>query len=117
MKEHVRAAVAGIALCQAHGRKVSAIYDYSIRRYRTIEVSITNGQVSGYDYDIRCHVDGTIPNLYHYGEKKHIDFKSKDGGKFEGYDYGSNRHFEVTVRGNNADVYDYGESRYFSYSI
>jgi len=117
MKDHVRAAVAAIALAHANRRKVSSVYAYSGGGYRNIDLSISGNRVSGYDYQARCHIDGNIPSLYHYGEGSHIDFKPKGNGKFDGYDYGSRSHFEVTVRGSSADVYDYGGSGYSSYSL
>jgi hypothetical protein len=117
MKENVRAAVAAIALSHSLGRKISAVYDYTSSGYRNVEMSVSHGHVQGYDYDASCHIDGNIPNLYHYGESSHLDFNSNGSGKYEGYDYGSSCHFEVTVKGSSADVYDYGASGYFSYSL
>jgi hypothetical protein len=117
MKDHVRVAMAAIALAYANRRKVSSVYCYSGGGYRDIDASVSGNCVSGYDYQAGCHVDGNIPSLYHYGESSHIDFKPKGDGKFDGYDYGSGSHFEVTVRGSNADVYDYGGSGYSSYSL
>ena len=81
-----------------------------------IDVSFSGGQLSGYDYSNACHIDGSIPSLYHYGESSHIDFNPKGNGKYDGYDYGSGAHFDVTVRGNSVDLYDYGASGYFSFS-
>src|SRR5262249_23212569 len=116
MKPHVRAAVAAIALADAGGRKVSSVYDYSTSVYRNIDARVEGDRVTGYDYTAGCHVDGNIPNIYHYGESQHIELKRKGDNKYEGYDYGSSCHYSVTVRGNSADVYDCGESSYFNYS-
>jgi hypothetical protein len=117
MKTNVRAGVAAIALSHALHRRISALYDYSTGGYRNVEILVSQSHVQGYDYDSSCHIDGNFPNLYHYGESSHFDFNPQGGGKYEGYDYGSSCHFEVTVKGNSADVYDYGASGYFSYSL
>jgi hypothetical protein len=68
MKPHVRAAVAALALSHNGNRKVSSVFAYGQGGYVNVEVSISNGRVSGYDYSNRCHFDGNLPNLYHYGE-------------------------------------------------
>lgn len=116
MKSHVRAAVAAIALCHATKRKVSSIYDYSRSSHVNIDANVTGTQVNGYDYQNGCHIDGTIPSLYHYGVSSYIDFQPSSPGHYEGYDYNTSSHFEVTVNGSDVEVYDYGESSFFSYS-
>ncbi len=116
MKPHVRAAIAGIALSHSSGRKISSIYAYAGGGYINIDASVNGSRVDGYDYTNGCHIDGNLPNLYHYGESAHLDFTPKGSGKYDGYDYGSGSHFEVTVRGNNAELYDYGAGGWFSYS-
>lgn len=117
MKSHVRAAVAAIALSHTTGRKVSSIYDYSASQYINIDASVNGSRVDGYDYSNSCHIDGSLPSLYHYGVSGHIDLQPNGGGRYEGYDYSTGSHFEVTIKGNEAEVYDYGASSYFSYSL
>lgn len=116
MKSNVRAAIAAIALSHATGRKVSSVFSYGGEGYISIDASVSGERVDGYDYTNGCYVDGNLPNLYHYGQGAHIDFKPKGNGQYDGYDYGSSCHFDVTVRGTNADVFDYGAGGYFSYS-
>jgi hypothetical protein len=72
--------------------------------------------VSGYDYDNRQFIDGTIPSLYHYGSRAFIDFEKQNAGAYTGYDYASRSHFEISVRQNSVEIYDYGERGWFSYS-
>src|ERR1700759_4727029 len=98
MKPHVRAAVAGIALSHANNKKISSVYAYGAG-YINIDADVSGDRVNGYDYFNGCHIDGTLPNLYHYGESAHLEFKPKGNGKYDGYDYGSSQHFEITVRG------------------
>lgn len=116
MKSDVRAAVAAIALSHSTGRRVSAVYDYNEGSYVSIAASINGKTVTGYDYANSCHVSGTLPNLYHYGQSAHINFNEVGDGTYNGYDYGSSCHFNVQVRSGNVQIYDYGESGYFSYS-
>ncbi|BAB48059.1 hypothetical protein [Mesorhizobium japonicum] len=116
MKPHVRAAVAAIALSHSSGRNVSSVYSYSELKYVNIDASVQGNVVDAYDYNNSCHIDGTLPSLYHYGQNSHIDLQPQSGGQYDGYDYGSNSHFELTVSGNSAELYDYGEGGFFSFS-
>jgi len=116
MKDHVRAAVAAIALSHFLGKRVSSIHA-SGAGYVNIDISIHGTRVSGFDYTNSSHIDGDIPNLYHYGESSHLEFKSMGNGRYEGFDFGESCHFEVTVSGQNASVYDYGVSGYFQFSL
>ena len=84
---------------------------------KIVPIDSVNGKtVTGYDYTNSCHVSGTLPNLYHYGQSAHINFNEVGDGTYNGYDYGSSCHFNVQVRSGNVQIYDYGESGYFSYS-
>ena len=112
----VRAIIAATAIAHSSNRSVSSIYDYSGSGFLTMEVSVSNGRVTGYDYSTSAHFDGNIPNLYHYGHSGHVEFKHMGGSRYEGYFYGSSSHFEVTVSGRNAEFYDYGGSGFTSYS-
>jgi hypothetical protein len=117
MKSNARAAVAAVALSHSRGSKVSSIYSYGGEGYVNIDVSVIGNRAQGYDYTNGCHVSGNLPSLYHYGQNAHIELKPSGEGRYSGYDYGSCCHFEISVRGNSADVYDYGASSYFSYSL
>jgi len=117
MQPHIRSAVAAMALAHALGRKVDSIYSYSESEYRLITVTVSGNRVDGYDYAASCFFDGNIPDLYHYGQNAHIEFKALGNGRYEGYDYGSSAHYEVKVTGQNAEIYDYGVSGYFDYSL
>lgn len=55
-------------------------------------------------------------SLYHYGNRKHINFNIK-GSTFQGYDYDSGKHFSGTVSGNSVSLYDYEYSKYFNYAV
>jgi hypothetical protein len=116
MKQHVRAAAAAIALAHSMGRNITGVHDYSGGGYKSISVSISGNNVSGYDYASNCHVSGTLPSLYHYGVSSHLQLTPNGTGAYNGYDYNTSTHFTVRVSGNRADIYDYGESAYFSYS-
>lgn len=55
-------------------------------------------------------------SLYHYGDGHHVDLNLKDGGKFDGYDYGGSAHFDGTVTngGPSVSLYDYGAGHHYS---
>jgi hypothetical protein len=114
MKDHVQAAAAAIAIAHDSGRRVSGVYGPN--GHVNVEVTLSGDRVQGYDYSNSCHVDGTLPNLYHYGQSAHLELKPKTGGKYDGYDYGASCHFEVTVKGRSADFYSYGGAGWSSYS-
>jgi hypothetical protein len=116
MKPNVRAAVAAIALSHALQAKVSSVYAYGSGEYINIEAEIDSGHLTAYDYSAGCHIDGDIPNLYHYGQSGHLEFKPEGGGRYTGYDYCSGSHFETKVTGTQASVYDYGEGSWFEFS-
>jgi len=116
MKDHIRADVAAIALAHWSGKKVNNIYDHAAGRYMNIDVAVNNSEVIGYDYTTRGHISGTIPLLYHYGERHHIKMEPKENGRYLGYDYGTRCHFEVTVRDQKVEVYDHEQAALFSYS-
>ena len=117
MKSHVRTSAAAISLSHSTKSPISSIYSYDDGAYINISVSISGDQVEGYDYSNGCHVGGTLPNLYHYGESHHINLKETSNGKYDGYDYGTGSHFTISIDGNTAQVYDYGSSGYFAYSF
>lgn len=114
MRAHVQAAAAAIAIAHSSGRRVSGVA--GPHGAVNVEVTVRDGRVEGYDYTNGCHIDGNLPNLYHYGQSAHLELKPKEGGKYDGYDYGASCHFEVQVRGRNADVYSYGGGGWSSYS-
>lgn len=116
MKLNVRAAVAAAALAHSTGRSISSIYDYGAGGYRMIDARFSGTRLDAYDHTSGCHFDGSLPDLYHYGQSAHVEFKVGSSGRYEGYDYGASCFWEATVRGNSVELYDYGASSYFSYS-
>jgi hypothetical protein len=116
MRANVRAAVAAAALAHGNGMNVSSVFDYGAGSYWMIEARFTGNSLSAYDYTSTCHFDGTLPDLYHYGQSAHVEFKAIGHGRYDGYDYGSSCFWEATVRGSNVEVYDYGVGAYFTYS-
>lgn len=116
MKLDVRAAVATATIAHANRSGVSSIYDHGASSYRMIDARISGDALSAYDYTSGCHFDGTVPNLFHYGQGAHVDFQSNGDGRYEGYDYGSGSFWEATVAGNQVEIYDYGSGDFHSYS-
>lgn len=114
MKSHVRAAVAAVALSDCTAKDVHSVYFDGC--WLNIEVEIKKSHVIAYDYTNSCHIDGTLPGLYHYGEGCHIELRRKTMGKYDGFDFKSGSQFEVTVKGRNAEIYDYTAGDWFSFS-
>lgn len=116
MNDHTRRAVACIAAAVRKG-KAGSVYDYAASRYFTFSASVEGGQVSAYDYEQHCHISGTLPSLYHYGNRNHLTLNVKPDGNLEGYDYASGNHFSGKVDASGSvSVYDHEQRRYFSYS-
>jgi hypothetical protein len=118
IKPHVRAVIAATAISHATRRSVDSVYQYgSDSGYKNISIQIAGTTVTGYDYTKSAHFTGTMPDLYHYGESCHVEFKPEGGGRYTGYVYGAGgAHFEVTVSGTSASFYDYGGSGYTEFS-
>src|SRR5438477_13203030 len=98
MGKDVGAGVAAIALSHCLAKKVSSVFGYG-EGWTNVKVHVRGTRVAGYYYSNPCHIDGDMPNLYHYGQSAHIEFKATSEAKYEGYDYGASCHFEVKVRG------------------
>ena len=119
MKETTRARVAAVVGAAALRKRVSAVYDYSTSRYRSISAEIGTSGVTGYDYSTSSHFSGGgggSLDFYDYDNSKHISLKFNDQ-RFEGYDYATQRHFSGTVSGNSISLYDYETNKYYNYSV
>lgn len=114
MENHVRAAVAAAAIAHASGRKVSSVY--GPHGWVRVDASASGDRIDGYDYDRSCHISGTLPSLYHYGESSHLQLQAKGDGKYTGYDYGVSTHFEITVSDRRASLYVYSGGGWSNYS-
>jgi hypothetical protein len=116
MQPHTRRAVAFIAGRAISGSDASAVYDYSESRYVFFSGDVSAGNVNVYDHEENCHVGGSLPSLYHYGNGQHIQL-DVSGTQFNGFDYGSGQHFSGTVNGQAVSVYDYEHGQYSNYSV
>jgi hypothetical protein len=116
MNEPTRRAVAYIAARLVSGKTASAVYDYGVSRYFHFSGDVRAGTVNVYDHDQACHIGGTLPSLYHYGNKKHLNLEIK-GSQFSGYDYDSGKHFSGSISGSAVSLYDYQTGRYYNFSI
>jgi hypothetical protein len=115
MKDSVRRAIAYIAGSAIAQKKSGSVYDYSARRYVSIDGDVGQ-RVNVFDYDERCYIDGDLRSLYHYGTRRYLDL-SISGRSFSGYDYDTRKHFEGTVSGSSISLYDYEHSKHFDYSL
>lgn len=115
MKPHTRRAIAFIASRAINDDHRSSVYDFEEGRHISFSGTVRDGRISAYDYDRSCHISGTLPNLYDYGDSHHIQLKI-EGSSFKGYDYGSSQHFSGKVNGHSISLYDYGTSSYYNYS-
>ena len=120
MKDSTRARVAAIVGAASKGQSVSTVYDCSSGGHRNTSVSISNGQVSGYDHTTSSHFSGGggSGNLdfYDYETSKHVQLKM-NGNNFDGYDYHAEKHFSGTVNGGSVTLYDYETGQHYSYSV
>jgi hypothetical protein len=117
MRPHTRRAVAYIAGRLVSGREATAVYDYSERRYVHFSGEVSEDAANVYDYEERCHIGGSLPSLFHYGNRRHIQCNRSGTQVIDGFDYDTNRHFNVNVSGQAVSVYDYEHGQYFNYSV
>lgn len=82
MKSHVQAAAAAIAIAHNSGRRVSGIIGPN--GAVNVEVTVKGKRVEGYDYSNSCHVDGNLPDLYHYGQSAHLELTPKMAASMTG---------------------------------
>ena len=109
--------MAYIAGRNASSRNSSSVYDYAVGQHHPFSGSVNGDSISAYDYTEKCHVGGTLPNIYHYGNSKHINLRIQESGQFSGYDYDEACHFSGNVKGNSVTIYDNGSSAHFSFSL
>ncbi len=116
MKASTRRAVAYIAGRAVSGNSKTTIYDYSSSGYHFFSGQAGASRVSVFDYTQSCHITGTLPNLFHYGDGHHLSLKIQ-GQKFTGFDYLQSQHFSGSVSGNRITLFDYGDSSYYNYTL
>ena len=115
MKDHTRRAIAYI-VGRLAGPDGSSVYDYSVSKHFNFSGNVSQESVSVYCYDQKCHIGGSVGNLYHHGNKKHIGLNYREG-TFDGYDYDSSKHYSGTVSGNSVSIYDHEHSKHFNYGV
>jgi len=116
MKPGTRACIAYIAGTINGNNRSSSVYDYTRSKHVSISGTVDEKKVNIFDYDRSCHLQGSLNNLYDYGNSAHITFQIS-GRNFKGYDYDTSSHYSGTVNGNSISIYDYSESSHFSYSV
>jgi hypothetical protein len=116
MKSHTRRAVAYIAGRLAAQVASNSVFDYSESSHFPFSGQIDNETVSVYDHSESCHVGGTLPGLYHYGNSAHITLQLASN-QFTGFDYDTSGHFSGTINSRVVSLFDYEESQYFTYSV
>jgi hypothetical protein len=119
MKEPTRARVAAVVGATIKKKKVSSVYDYSQGGHRSASAKVTDGKVSGYDYDTSSHFSGGGGgklDFYDYDTSAHVQLKL-NGNKFKGYCYHTGSHFSGTVKGSSISLYDYETGQHYNFSI
>ncbi len=111
MEPNVKACIAFIAGRAISGKTSSSIYDYSQNKNINISGNVSQTNASVYDYDRKCHVQGSLSNLYDHGVNGHVQLKI-DGDRFSGFDYSSGTHFSGSVSGNSVSLHANGHSSY-----
>ena len=79
-------------------------------------VRVSRQAASIYDYDRSCHVGGSLPSLYHYGNGRHLSLQI-NGSNFTGYDYATNSHFSGRASGSSVSLYDHEHGRHHQYTV
>lgn len=103
MKSQTRRAVAYIAARLISGRNSGSVYDYSISSHVSFSATISDNRISAYDYDQSCHIGGSLPNLYHYGNSAHLSLTIA-GTHFKGYDYDTSSHYSGKINGRSISI-------------
>jgi hypothetical protein len=116
MEPHTRRAAAYIAGRAISGSDASAVYDHSESRHVNFSGSVLPPDVNVYDHEQSCHIGGSLPSLYHYGNGQHIQLEVT-GTHFSGYDHATGQHFSGTVNGQVVSVYDHEHGQHFNYSV
>jgi hypothetical protein len=120
MKDSTRARVAAVVGAAYKGNPVSSVYDYSSKTQRNTSVSISNGQIIGYDHMTSSPFSGGasagILDFYDHETKKHVQLKL-DGSNFSGYDYNSEKHFFGTINGGSISLYDYETGKHYNFNV
>jgi len=132
VKEHTRRAVAYIVGRLVTDTHSGTVYDYSAKAYFSFSGEVSPSQIAVYDSMVRCGINGAEGNgggiiplgkpslreffLYHYGNAKHLSVEIT-GGRFQGYDYDSGRHYSGFVNGNLITLFDYEFLMRFNYLL
>jgi hypothetical protein len=116
VEPHTRRAVAYIAGRLISGSGAGAVYDYSETRYVYFSGDVSDDAVNVYDYEQRCHIAGSPPSLFHFRDRRHIEF-DRNGQQVNGFDYATNQHFSGTVNGNAVSLFDYEDNQNYNYSL
>ena len=119
MKDMARARLAGVVGAASRNKNITSVYDYNSSSHRNISVKLTNGKVTGYDYESSSHFSGGSNgklDYYDYDTSSHVQLKI-DGNKFSGYDYHTSQHFSGTINSSSISIYDYETSQHYNFSV
>ncbi len=127
VKEHTRRAVAYIVGRLITDMHSGAVYDYSAKAHYPFSGEVSASRIEVYDCMARCAVNGGESGggnyplreffLYHYGNAKHLSVEMRGNGRFEGFDYDSERHYSGFVNGNLITLFDYEFLMRFNYLL
>lgn len=70
MKPNTRRVIAYIVGQAASVHSSGSVYDYTESKQYTFSGGLSAGNVSVYDYTEKCHVNGSLSSIYHFGNKK-----------------------------------------------
>ncbi|SAL16817.1 hypothetical protein AWB71_00670 [Caballeronia peredens] len=94
----------------------NSVYDYSRSTHVMFSGTVDGQNVNVYDHERSCHFSGSLPQVYDYGTRAHVNIEI-NGSDFSGYDFGAGHHFNGKVSGANVQLYDFGASKYFNFQL
>ena len=116
MHSRLRASIAAAVIAHSSGRQVAAAYDHGAQEQLGLQAQASGARIACYDVTSGQHLSGELPNLIWGAERAPIHLLRTETGDYQGFDHGSQTHFNVRADGLSARLYDHGEGQWFSYS-
>lgn len=119
MEEASRFVVAFVAAHAAGKSHGSTVTDRAMGRSVRISGTVSDAQVSIFDFSRNCHISGAGKGgkytLFDFGLSAHLSLQIAPTGQFSGFDFGTSTHFSGSVHGRSIQMFDYGVGQHFSY--
>ncbi|MHC3126095.1 hypothetical protein OB03_01765 [Brevundimonas sp. GN22] len=110
-----RAIFAAIAIAHTKGGNVTGLYDHAQSRHLNLIASASGQTVNAIDLERKAKVNGTLPAFIDHSRSSHVHMTGENG-KYTGYDYKTETHFNIEVTGDTAALYDHEQGVWTQYS-